>query len=418
MRTYQKKSIQQKKQGHFLAIALVCLFLAIIGYLQNKLGQASDVRGFFVMRFGDNLHTWPYQTYESSYDGGLIKPIEYPVITGTIIWLLTYLSPFTGDPILNYFNLNVVFNAILYISITYYVFKISGRRAAYLFCMSPAVLVSLNLNWDLWAILPMMISIYTFKIKKFRKSAVFLAIATATKFFPVILLFPISAYFIRMRLVKQMLQYLCVFGISWLLINLPIAIHDFSGWFYFYQFNFKRGLGEGSIFTIPSKLGLDFSFPMAAYIILNGILFVLFLALLLFRKKINSLQETAYFAMFVFMFFGKQYSMQYILWLAPLAAIAFDYVKRIQVRVMSLTYVIWQISEFWFSRAYFSNLLTNNSAKSYIWFTFPTSDSLYAGIASLRYLILFFFTLFLGYSIWYSTDNVHIASKFKRRKEV
>jgi uncharacterized membrane protein len=56
--------------------------------------------------------------------------------------------------------------------------------------------VSLFINWDLWVVVSMILAIYHFDKKKFEISGIWLGVAIATKFFPVVLLLPIAIIFI------------------------------------------------------------------------------------------------------------------------------------------------------------------------------------------------------------------------------
>jgi hypothetical protein len=58
-----------------------------------------------------------------------------------------------------------------------------------------------------------------------------------------------------------------------------------------------------------------------------------------------------------FTLFGKQYSMQYVLWLAPLAVIAIPTIAKRRQNRLILGFICWQFFEMLFHQAYYQNLL-------------------------------------------------------------
>ena len=380
-----------------------------LGFLQNKYGQFSDVRGFYGMRFMDGLHHWPYSTYIPLGSTTELHPIEYPALTGLVVWLLTFLTPTQGVPILNYFYVNVIVNLFLFVATVYLVKKLSSRVSAYCFLLAPAVVMSLNHNWDLWAVLPMIASIYYFEKKQWHLSAILLGVAIAVKFFPIVLFFPIAIFFIRKKEYKLAMRYFALALGYWLLFNLPFMLTNFTGWKYFYDFSFQRRLGEGSFYSIFVKLGTSITFSSYAYYLLNLLIFAILAVYLLKSKSIFSLAESSFFVLFAFTLFGKQYSMQYVIWLAPLAVIAMARIQnRISPRVVA-TYVVWQVSELAFHYSYFQNMVSNYYLGKHEILKNPLSNFQLGVVASVRYLLAVFFVYYLAKSL-YDYKNTAVAT--------
>lgn len=388
---------EQKKSKTIIPVLLWSLAAALVGYLQNRYGQFSDIRGFYGMRFMDGLHHWPYDSYTPAGATTPLNPIEYPAITGLIVWLLTFFVPKSGNPIINYFAINAFLNALLFLGTTYFVRKMSDTKTTYLYIFAPAVVLALNLNWDLWAMLPMLAAIYYFDKKKYDISAALLGISIAVKFFPIILLLPIFVYLFRHKHAKLFLRYLVVTILSWLIPNLPVMFSSFEGWKYFYTFSFSRGLGDGSIYSIINKVGIDITFQNEPYYVLNIGVFSALIIYLFFYKKNIPLTVSAFLTIVAFTYFGKQYSMQYILWLTPLATIALYKANVLKDKMLIIVYSVWQITEMSFRYAYFQNLLTNvYSDRNDIEFTRIT-DSTYGYIGLTKYfLVATFMTLFIN----------------------
>ena len=368
-------------------VILWALAAAFAGYLQNRYGQFSDIRGFYGTRFFNGEHPWPYEPQQTN-DYGLLKPIEYPVITGVAIWLLTFVTPQMGDTVTNYFVINAFLHALFFAGTGYYIKKLTNNSTAYLFVLAPACFMALNLNWDMWAVLPMVASIYYFEKEKRNVSAILLGIAIAAKFFPAVLLLPIGIYFLRGKQVKEGVRYFGIVLATWIFFNLPVMVVSFDGWKYFYTFSFNRGLGDGSIYSVLGKLGLGQVYSNPLYYVLNIALFGAFIIFLI-KSKVNlSLAETAFFTMFCFTYFGKQYSMQYVLWLAPLAVLCIASLPKKYIRSATYIYGAWQGVELLFRITYFQNWVTNLSASRGTPVPNPIPDGLFGFIAILRYLIL------------------------------
>lgn len=346
------------------------------------------------MRFMDGQHHWPYESY-STVSAGQLQPVEYPAITGVAIWLLTFVTPQTGIPLLNYFNINALLHGIFFAATGYYIKKLTHNSYAHMFVLAPACFMALNLNWDMWAVLPMVASIYYFEKKKRNISAILLGIAIAAKFFPVVLLLPIGIYFFKEKQFKEGLKYFAITAVAWLVFNLPVMILSFNGWKYFYTFSFSRGVGDGSIYSVIGKIGLGQIYTNPIYYVLNVALFGMLILFLLRSKQNFSISQTAFFAMFCFTYFGKQYSMQYVLWLAPLAVIAIASLPKKHIMSVSYIYGAWQGAELLFRITYFQNWLSNLNASRGTPVPNPISDGVFGFIAVIRYAILAIFVMVL-----------------------
>jgi uncharacterized membrane protein len=371
------------------------LIAAYFGYLQNRYGQFSDIRGFYGTRFMNGQHDWPYDVVTPLGGTGPLKPIEYPAISGVAIWLLTFITPQSGIPLLNYFGINALIHALFFAGTGYYIKKLTNNSTAYLFVLAPAAFMALNLNWDMWAVFPMVAAIYYFEKKRWTASAIILGIAIAAKFFPVVLLLPILIYFLREKQIKTGIKYFAGVIITWIVFNLPVALVSFDGWKYFYEFSFNRGLGDGSLYSVAGKIGLGQIYSNPLYYLLNITIFGLFVLFLL-KNKINlSLAQTAFFTMFCFTYFGKQYSMQYVLWLAPLAVLAIASLPKKNIMTATYLYGAWQGAELLFRITYFQNWVSNLSAARGTPVANPVSDSLYGSLASFRYILVAAFVIYL-----------------------
>jgi uncharacterized membrane protein len=394
MASKSKKNAVKKES--FLPLVATSILLGVLALMQNRYGQFSDVRGFFGMHFMDGLHHWPYSEHTLTGSTEKMHAVEYPVITGLVMWLLTYLIPNSDTAIYDYYTVTAVTHMVLLAISAYLIKVISNKKTAYYFIFAPAVLYSLYRNWDIWALVPMLGAILLFERKKYTQSAWLLSLSIATKFFPVVLLLPIAIILFRNKQISIFFKYSLTVLYSWLLINLPFALIDFKGWAYFYEFSYKRGLGSASIYEIVSILIPSITFSSIYYYIFNIGIFTLLIIYMFKIRVIPSLAESSFFVIFAFILFTKQYSMQYVIWLAPLAVISMDKIAKKHKEILIYIYVLWQASELAFQYSFFQKILTDAYAKSETPMTIAVSNTTYASIGAFRYIVAVLFALLLA----------------------
>jgi uncharacterized membrane protein len=282
--------------------------------------------------------------------------VEYPVLTGTVMWFFARALPSGENEILNYYRLNVIFLAALFIFIAYIVYRIRPE-VAYLAAIAPAAIASLYINWDLWAIASMMLAIYWFDRKRFDYSALAIGISISTKFLPIFLLLPIVLILWRRNEIKTLVRYLSITVATFAVINIPVLLTTPEGWLRFYQLNFDRGQDWGSAWYALSSLGV----PLGStnfFAILALLISVLVISLFIFgTKETVNLADVSFIVLALVMVASKVYSPQYVLWLVPLAVIAMTTRKDLHA------FWIWQIAEVIYHVAIWQHLATVTDAK-------------------------------------------------------
>jgi uncharacterized membrane protein len=282
--------------------------------------------------------------------------VEYPVITGTVMWFFARVLPSGENEILNYYRLNVIFLAALFIFIAYIVYRIRPE-VAYLAAIAPAAIASLYINWDLWAIASMMLAIYWFDRKRFDYSALAIGISISTKFLPIFLLLPIVLILWRRDEIKTLVRYLAITVATFAVINIPVLLTTPEGWLRFYQLNFDRGQDWGSAWYALSSLGV----PLGStnfFAILALLIAVLVISVFIFAtKETLNLADVCFIVLALVMVASKVYSPQYVLWLVPLAVIAITTRKDLHA------FWIWQIAEVIYHVAIWQHLATVTDAK-------------------------------------------------------
>jgi uncharacterized membrane protein len=289
----------------------------------------SDLPALFGER-GLITNTWPYSSATNA--------VEYPPVTGLVMWATSFLVSDNGNKYRNYFDVNALLITLLFIASVIFLKKLKPQLW-YLLPVAPAVVASLYINWDIWAVVSALAAIYYFDVGKYNKSAIALGLSIATKFFPIVLLFPIALILFRKSKVKELIRYLAITSATWLLINLPFIITTPVGWFRFFKLNSERAADWGSIWHALEIFGWEISPLNLISIIAFAILALAFMLFVYGIPEVPTLASIAFFLVAIFAITSKVYSPQYVLWLTPLAILAMVDKKD------RLDFWIWQFAE-------------------------------------------------------------------------
>jgi uncharacterized membrane protein len=391
-----KSKKQRVKKENATSLVLFSLLVGVLALLQNKFGQFSDIRGFYGMHFYDGQHLWPFSEKTLLGDTKVQHPVEYPALTGLIMWLLSFLVSPSQTAVFDYYRITAAFQIVLLAISAYLIFKLAGKKYGFYFILAPAVLYSLNRNWDIWAIAAMLLAIYLFEKKRFQLSAILLAVSIATKFFPIVLMLPIMIIFLRDKQIKLFIRYALTTAIAWTVINLPFVLINYEGWAYFYKFSAERGLGSASFFEITNIILPSITFSSIHFYILNTLALVAVTTYFVRLKSVPTLAATSFFVMFGFILFNKQYSMQYVIWLSALAVLTFSYLKREHKELLIYMYILWQSLELAFQYSFFQKILTSTYANTATPMTITVSNTAYGYIGVARYILAVMFALLLA----------------------
>ena len=409
-----KSKKQRVKADNPTLLIIAALAVGVLALLQNKFGQFSDIRGFYGMHFYDGQHLWPFSEKTLLGDTKVQHPVEYPALTGLIMWLLSFLVSPSQTAIFDYYRITAGIQIVLFAICAYLIYKLAGKKYAYYFALAPAVLYSLNRNWDIWAIAAMLFAILLFERKKYILSAILLSVAIATKFFPIVLMLPIMIIFLRNRQIATFIKYGLTTLISWMLINLPFVLVDLEGWAYFYKFSAERALGSASFYELVNIFIPGIKFSSIHFYILNILVFLLVTAFLMKLKTVPTLAESSFFVMFAFILFNKQYSMQYVIWLTSLAVITLAYISKRNRDSLIYIFIIWQAFELAFQYSFFQKILTDAYKNTDTPMTITVSNNAYASIGVIRYLLAVLFTILLGRYLYKANSSLAGQSDIAR----
>ena len=387
---------KQAKKENVTSLILLSLGVGILALMQNPYGLQSDIGNFYGLHFLDGQNQWPFSEKTLVGDTKVQHPVEYPALTGLIMWLISFMVTPNPNVYQDYYQITAAFQIVLLAISTHLIFKLVGKKYSFYFFLAPAVLYSLNRNWDIWAIAAMLLAIYLFEKKRYKLSAILLAISIATKFFPIVLMLPIMIIFLRNKQIKLFATYAFTTMAAWIVINLPFMLINYEGWAYFYKFSAERGLGSASFFEITNIIIPAISFSSIHFYIFNLLVLLVVITYFVKLKFVPTLAASSFFVMFGFILFNKQYSMQYVIWLSSLAVLTFSYLKREHRELLIYVYILWQSLELAFQYSYFQKILTSYYANTATPMTITVSNSTYAYIGMTRYLVAVVFAVLLG----------------------
>ncbi|MEU8757811.1 glycosyltransferase 87 family protein [Streptomyces sp. NPDC048659] len=291
--------------------------------------------------------------------GGDIPFLEYPVLTGLFMQVAAWLTP--GGSLTEqeqgYWMVNagllMVCTAVLAVCVA----RTHRRRPwdGLLVALAPALALTATINWDLLAVALTAAALLLWSRGRPLGAGVLLGLATAAKFYPVLLLLPLLLLCWRAGKWRAFGTALLGSVGAWLAVNLPVMLLAPEGWKQFYVFSADRNVDFGSFWLLLSQITGRQVQPTTAntWSLLLMLLAAAGLAILaLSAPRRPRLAQLAFLIVAAFVLTNKVYSPQYVLWLIPLAALA---------RPRWRDFLVWQACEvmyflgIWFYLAYTSS---------------------------------------------------------------
>ncbi|MFA1540210.1 glycosyltransferase family 87 protein [Actinomadura monticuli] len=332
--------------------ALVCL----LGWLQKQ--PCASARFDFIKTTTNACYTDVYPLYYvrglsdgklpyfDSFTGSDIHYVEYPVLSGGFMQLVAWLvQPFGADGRgMAFYNVTALLLAVLAVAAVLATAYAAGRRslrAGLMVALSPALLLTAYINWDLLAVALSALAVAAWSARRPALAGALLGLAIAAKFYPLLFLGPLVLLCVRAGQWRAMGRLLAGTAGAWLAVNLPVMVFAWDGWKEFYTFSQGRGIDWGSIFFVLQDHGLPGPATDTDLLNLLGTGTFLVLAagiavLALAAPRRPRLAQLLFLVLVAFMLPNKVWSPQYVLWLLPLAALA---------RPKLPAFVAWQIGE-------------------------------------------------------------------------
>jgi uncharacterized membrane protein len=287
---------------------------------------------------------WPYAD-----SGGRYEVTEYPVGISYLAWFaarLTQLHPsgpamverHLGDPaalwsrpgmaaeVNTYFLVTALLLCLFGLLATWFVAGTHSRRPwdALYFVLSPSLLMTGLVNWDLMAVALVAGALWAWARGKPLLAGVFIGLGTATKLYPLFLLGPILVVAWRRRQLGWFGLAAAGAAVAYAVANAPAWLTGFERWKVFWTFNSDRGADFGSLWLVLQHQGHTVSASAINHA--SWALFVLVciaVAWLGIRaRETPRVAQLSFLVVAGFLLVNKVYSPQYVLWLLPLAALA------------------------------------------------------------------------------------------------
>ncbi len=328
--------------------------VSVLGYLQKL--PCRRVGFDFIPTVRNACYTDIYPLYfgrgladgKIPYLDKIKEPVEYPVLTGGFMeGAATVARWFGGDNVISrgmwFFDLTamaLVVCAAVTVLATALVAGRHGLRSGLMVAASPALLLSIYINWDLLAVVLAALALAAWARRRPALSGVLLGLAVAAKFYPVVFLGPLFLLCLRAGRWREFGRLLAGTVASWLVVNVPIMLLAFDSWSRFYTFNQQRPVDWGSIFFIAWQHGLSAVGDVPTLNLMGeagfAVLAIAIVLLVLLAPRRPRLPQVMFLVLAAFLLTNKVWSPQYVLWLLPLVALA---------RPKLPAYLLWQAGE-------------------------------------------------------------------------
>lgn len=297
--------------------------------------------------------------------------VEYPVLLGLFAGLTGWAVPGTGmdaGRTVVFFEINAVLAAIAWGALVLVTMATARRirasgayqgttahrpgwapdleRAAAV-ALSPAIITTIFINWDIYAVLLAALALWAIVARKWALAGVFIALGTAFKLYPILLLGVVFLRALRSPKNPSGWRAFLVTSVTaagvWLAVNLPFMLKDFAAWKYFLDFSRDREAGFSSVWFVYNMVALKVNVPQLTPEQINVIGMICLLAMLALIVLFSLAApvrvppaELAFLIVAAFVLTNKVYSPQFVIWLVPLAVLA-----GISWRVL----IAWQLVE-------------------------------------------------------------------------
>lgn len=374
-----------------IVLALTCLMLALHWVQKSPCrdGAWSDYKQYTNFCYTDVLALY----YAEHLNEGLVPyaeyPVEYPVLTGAFMGVLGLPVHALGEKnsAINqaqlFYDANAFVLSLFAIATVAMILSLRRRRPwdAALFALSPVLLVTATVNWDLLAIVLATAGLWLWGKRYPVAAGVMLGLGMAAKLWPAFLFLPILILGIRSKKYAPMISSIVAGAVAWLVVNVPVMMINFENWRRFLDLNSERIIDWGTSWYVgrhfdPFGLEIWNDVPAVTNVSL-GLFAVSCVGLLIFGLAVKTpprLAQLAFLVVAIFLITNKVWSQQFTLWLLPLLVLA---------RPKWPAFLAWQIAEVCYFVAFYGELLGASGKQ-----VFPEGVFVFASLLRLGTVIL------------------------------
>ncbi|HEY6277625.1 MAG TPA: glycosyltransferase 87 family protein [Streptosporangiaceae bacterium] len=351
--------------GSTTALVTASLLGSLLGFADKAACRSGDWN-IYLRQFQAHCYTDIYPLYfGEGLSAGKVPyfghSVEYPVLIGGVMQAAAWLVQPISDPSLRgreFFDVTVVLLALFAVAGTLATAYLAGparRWTALLVALSPALILASFINWDLIAMSLVALGMAAWAARRLVPAGVLLGLAVATKFYPIIFFGPLLLLCLRAGRMRAFTVTTAAAVVTWLAVNLPVAIAAPVGWSRFYRMSASRAADWGSIWyffqtehwPLLGGLSIDALNKLSLAVFAVGCLLAGVLILAAPRRP--RLPQVFLLVLALFLLGNKVWSPQYVIWLVPLVVLA---------RPRLPAYLLWQAAEVGYFLAIWSYLVT------------------------------------------------------------
>jgi hypothetical protein len=289
--------------------------------LKSRCGVPAPVSGLYEqLCYSDIVPLWTFERLDVGAVPYLDHPVEYPPLTGLVMWLTALPSSTAGQ--------FLAANAVVLVAAAALTGWLLGRhlglRRALVFAAAPTLMVSGAVNWDLPSVALATAGLVAHRRGRDGAAGALLGLGAAAKAWPALLVPGLVLGAWRLRGTPAALHTLGWSVAAWALVNVPVAVLAPRGWWRFFELSRERAIDWDSLWrVVPLRLGLAAvgeANTLIAAVTLLGIAVLLVVAVRTTPPASWHLVGLPVVAWFLLV--GKVWSPQFTLWLLPPLAVA------------------------------------------------------------------------------------------------
>lgn len=334
--------------------------------------------------------------YRDKLDQGLVPyidlPVEYPVLTGGFMHLAARSVSWLPDPLsraMAYFDLTALVMGICLTATVLATGWLAGRGGVHppegavfdrrrallaggVTALLPAGVLTAYINWDHLAV-----ALFTVGLALYARGGrwqwgggALIGLAVAAKFYPFLVFGPILVLVLRRLLGRgglaagDLLRPLGGALAAWAVANAPVALAAPEGWATFFTFSQERGTDWGSVYYVLGGFGLfdsgDHDLVNAAGTYGLAAACALIAVLGIAARRPPRLEQLVLLTVAAFLITNKVWSPQFVLWLIPLAVLAWP--RNLGTWPPVAAFGLWQLAEVGYFFGIWQHLLNATAA--------------------------------------------------------